>query len=329
MYAHMPIIRDIVYGAVAHGAGLNELCANLGIAAADLNDSDQRLNFKEAYKAWELALKSTGDSHLGLHLGESTNPSILGLVGHVMQSSASLLEAFKNVCQHSEIATNMFQYKIKEKGDQVILQFKPAPLWLSVSPGSARHATEQAMAGTLQVFYLLSRKRIYPKRTEFIFKRQVDVTEYHRVFQSPLIFKASFNQLVFDCSQLHVPVLSYDRSLHSVFEQMLKQKKEKQKGSISDRLRQLILGEFMGQVPALEILASRLNLTTRSLQRRLSDEGITFRALTIKIKNEVASQMLSSKNANVAEISYLLGYSESSAFSRAYKRWNKKTPKQK
>ena len=153
--------------------------------------------------------------------------------------------------------------------------------------------------------------------------------EYERVFQSPLQFKASFNQLIFFSSQLHVPVLSYDRSLLSVFEQMLTQKKKKQKENISDRLRQLILSEFMGQVPAIEILASRFNLTTRSLQRRLSHEGVTFRALTIKIKNEVASQLLSSKHANVAEISHLLGYSEASAFSRAYKKWNQKTPRPK
>lgn len=330
MHAHMPIIRDIVYGAVARGASLNDLCADIGIEPSQLNDSGQRLKFEEAYRTWECAFKLTRDPLLGLHIGESANPTILGLVGHLMQSSPDLLQAFQNVCIHAEVATDMFQYHLKQKGEQVFLQFRPAALWVNVSASSARHATEQAMAGTLQVFYLLSGHRVYPQLATFNYKRPsaAHAGEYERVFQSPVKFNAPASELIFSEHQLNIPVLSYDRSLLSVFERLLKEKKTKANPTWVQQLRQLILGEFSGQVPAIEILASRMNLTTRSLQRRLAEEGTTYREFTTAIKSEVASQLLAAQGSKVTQVAQLLGYSEASAFRRAYKQWNNKTPRQ-
>lgn len=323
----MPIIRDIVYGAAARGASLQELCRSLDIDVADLNDSEKRIDFKKAYKAWELAVKLTGDSLLGLHLGESTNPSILGLVGHLMQSSPDLLHAFKNVSVYSEVATTMFHYRVKEKKDEIILQFEPAALWIKLSPASARHATEQAMAGTLQVFRLLSGIAVYPRSATFNFKRREG--EYDRVFRAPVLFNSGANQLVFSSKQLQRPVISYDRSLYVVFNQLLKEKKNRSGATrVTDQLRHLVLSEFKGQVPSIEILASRLNLTTRSLQRRLSDEDTSFRVFIAEIKKELAIQFLSQPKTRVNEVASLLGYSESSSFRRAYKSWTQKTPRQ-
>ena len=329
MYAHMPIIRDIVYGAVARGVSLQQLCERLEINVADLNDSERRIDFKSAYRAWELAVQLTADPLLGLHLGESTNPSILGLVGHLMQSSPDLWHAFKKVSEYSEVATTMFHYRVKEKNDEVILQFDPASLWIKLSPQSARHATEQAMAGTLQVFRLLSGASVYPTSTTFQFRRKEDKLEYDRVFHSPVLFHSAFNQLVFTKAQLQLPVISYDRSLYAVFDQLLKERKTRAKTAcIADQLRHLILSEFKGQVPPVEILASRLNLTTRSLQRRLSDEHTSFRVVAAAIKKELAVQFLSQAKSRVNEVASLLGYSESSSFRRAYKSWAHKTPRQ-
>jgi len=163
MFAHMPIIRDIIYGAVARGADLNELCAKLDLSAYDLNDSDKKLDFKQAYLSWEFALKITSDPLLGLHIGESTNPSIMGLVGHLMQSSPTLKDAFQSVCQYGEVATDMFKYRMVQSREEIALRFEPHSIWVETSPTSARQAVEQAMAGTLHAFYLLGGKTVWPE----------------------------------------------------------------------------------------------------------------------------------------------------------------------
>jgi AraC-like DNA-binding protein len=322
MFAHMPIIRDIIYGAVARGADLGTLCDKLNLNPFDLNDSDQKIDFKPAYLSWEYALKMTADPLLGLHIGESTSPSIMGLVGHLMQSCSSLKTAFESVCDYSEIATDMFQYKMKQSGEEVSLQFEPHSVWMATSPISARQAVEQAMAGTLHAFFLLSGVRVYPERTNFSFRRNGYAKEYERVFKSPLHFQTKHNELIFHRSQLDIAVLSYDRSLFVVFDKLLKDKKAKESERVKDQLRRIIINEFKGQIPAIEILASQLHLTVRSLQRKLKEEGVSFRELSGRIRNEVASQLLNSKALKVKEVARLLGYSEASAFRRASKKWN-------
>jgi AraC-like DNA-binding protein len=328
MFAHMPIIRDIVYGAVARGADLQELCSRLNLPINELSNSDKKVHFETSYLTWEYAIKMTADSLLGLHIGESTNPSIMGLVGHLMQSCPDLLSAFKNVCHYSEVATDMFQYKVKENESKVILQFAPASPWISASPQSARQAVEQAMAGTLHVFYLLSGKVNLPAQVKFNYRKANDLREYERVFQSPLLFNAGVNELTFNRKQLEVPVLSYDRSLFSVFDRMLKEKKRKKNQNLSGQLKHMLLNDFRGQVPSIQILSSQLHLTTRSLQRRLKDEKTSYRQLAKEFQQEIASQLLHSRNTKVKEVSQLLGYSEVSAFRRAYKSWTNKTPSQ-
>lgn len=328
MYAHMPIIRDIVYGAVARGACLNKMCARIGIPPLALHDSEQRLGFEASIKSWNVAVEITGDPLLGLHLGESTNPWILGLVGHLMQSSPDLNVAFQKVCEHSEVATNMFRYKLQRKGDQVMLQFQPAAYWTNVSAATAKQAVDQAMAGTLQVFYLISGKRINPAHADITHKRSSHVHEYERVFASSITFSAPVNQLVFNARQLETPVMSYDRSLFAVFEKLIREQKSRKSETTVNRLHRIILEEFKGQVPQIEILASRLNMTTRSLQRRLADEKTTFRKFSDIIKKNVAQTLLSTKNSKVSQVADMMGYADASAFRRAHKRWSDKTPRQ-
>lgn len=321
MFAHMPIIRDIIYGAVARGASLNELLKKLHLESGDLNDSEKKLDFERAYLAWEHSLKLTKDPLLGLHIGGSSTPSILGLVGHLMQSAATMKQAFQSVCDYAEVATDMFTYELIEKKEEVILRFTPHALWIKISPSSAQQAVDQAMAGTLHVFHLLSGKSLYPKGVSFSSNRKPRV-EYEKVFQCALTFQSRWNEMIFNRTDLDQPVLSYDQSLFFVFDKMLKERKAKRNLSVKEELKQIILTDFKGKVPPIEILASKLNLTVRSLQRRLASEQISFRQLSTEIKKEVTTQLLTSKKVKLKEVAALLGYSEASSFRRASKKWS-------
>lgn len=285
----MPIIRDIVYGAASRGASLTQLCDKLGIDVADLDDSEKRVDFDTSARAWELAVKMTGDRLLGLHIGQSTNPSIMGLVGYLMQHSKTLLDAFRQVCKYSSVATNMFVYRIIERKDEVVLEYTPVAAWKQLYPGGARQAVDQAKAGTLNVFYLLSGKRVTPGRT------------------TP-------NQLIFNREQLLVKVERSDRSLYKVFEELVK-KRAKAK-TFGEEVKRLILNDFRGIVPPIEVVAVRLNVTVRTLQRRLSAEKTSFRRISLQIVREVGLRLLKtgSKRAQIASI---LGYSSARSFRRA------------
>jgi AraC-like DNA-binding protein len=96
--------------------------------------------------------------------------------------------------------------------------------------------------------------------------------------------------------------------------------------SLSDRVRQILMQEVPGGNPSLEWVASRLALSPRTLQRRLRDEGTTHVALLDDLRRDLAIGYLKEKRVPIGEIAFLLGFSEPSAFHRAFRRWTGSTP---
>lgn len=320
MFAHMPIIRDILYGAASHGAELKELCAALNITPDELTDSDKSVSFEQAYQAWELAVKHTRDPLLGLHLGETSTPSILGLIGHLMQSSKDLLTAYQQVCKHAALATDMFQYSLSMNGDQTIMFYQPAKTWMNVSPNSARQAVEQAMAGTLNVFHVLSGKKITPVLAEFVFPKPKATQEYERVLGS-VGFGKKQNALTFKTSDLKLPVISYDKSLFKLFDKIIREKHTtlNRKASLADNVRRILTEEFNGRIVPAELVATHLAMSVRTFQRKLKDEGVSYRELATDIRKNIAAQLLKKPGVRVQEVARMLGYSEASALRKALK----------
>lgn len=320
MYAHMPIIRDILYGAASRGANLTNLCKALNISIEELNDSDKSVDFETAYQSWELAVKDTHDSLIGLHLGETATPSILGLIGHLMQSSPDLLSAYQQVCKHAVLATDMFRYSIESSKEQIILRYEPARLWLKVSNTSARQAVEQAMAGTLNVFYLLSGKHIKPVQTEFSFSKHKSVAEYDRIFSSSLKFSSRRNVLIFNTTDLKAKVISYDKSLFALFDRIIGEKVERlmRKTSLSDQVRRILTQEFKGQIVSAGVLTAHMGMSVRTFQRKLHEEGTSYRELSTNLRKELAFLLLK-KDSSMQDVARMLGYSEASALRKALK----------
>ncbi len=326
----MPIIRDILFGAANKGASLVDLCTTLNISLEELNDSENYLDFDRAYKTWEEATRATRDKFLGLHLGESTHPSILGLIGHLMLSSPNLEEAFKRVCQHGKLATDMFVYDWKKSKENFILTFQPADLWLKISEKSARQAVEQAMAGTLNVFRLLAGKSIFPVSVTFQFAKPKELYEYERIFKSEIQFSADLNQLIFSVHDLATPVVSYDKSLYALFDQLLEARSASLAGksNFADQVSDYLLKKFRTQIPSVEVISSSMNMTPRTFQRKLREAGESYRGLSARLRKEMALKLIRNSEHKMEEIAEMLGYSEASSFRRAFKGWTDTQPSQ-
>jgi AraC-like DNA-binding protein len=328
MFAHMPIVKDILIGAQKYGANLHAMCKALDINPYDLHNSEIAVPFEKATRAWDVALEHTGNSLLGLHLGEQTSPSILGLVGHLIQNCHNLEDAFRSVCTNNALFTDIFIYTMESSGSTVILRYQPIDAWVKTYNLSSRQAVEQALAGTINVFQLLTGKRNVPLMVTIAYPHPKDSSEYERVFQTSIKFDADANTLVFSKEQMVTPIISYDESLLSLFNQLIEKKlaQLQSKNGIDDLVRNEILTTFKGQLPSLEVMASRLNMTPRSLQRRLEEHQLTYRHLTNSLGKEISATLLRNKNAKVAEVAYALGYTDPRAFQRAFKSWTGMSP---
>jgi AraC-like DNA-binding protein len=121
------------------------------------------------------------------------------------------------------------------------------------------------------------------------------------------------------------PIISYDKSLYSFFNLLLAEKQQAlaQQRSISEEIKEVLLRQFGGQIPPIEVVAAHMNMSLRTFQRRLAEEKITFRQVTNELRKELAFSLLDNCHFKKADVAQLLGYADLSSFQRAFKNWTK------
>jgi AraC-like DNA-binding protein len=125
-----------------------------------------------------------------------------------------------------------------------------------------------------------------------------------------------------------VPVTNADERLCRYLDQLAAEALDAlgPEGSFVDRVRRAIWSDLSGGHPCLAQTASTLGVSTRTLQRRLREEGTTFAALLDVFRREMSTRLLRDKSLAVYEVAFLLGYSDPSAFYRAFRRWQGASP---
>ncbi len=325
----MSVIRDIVYGAAQYGAAAKNICAAAGISIDDLNKQELKATFTQGHLVWQEAVEQTGDELLGLHIGANTTTSIVGLVGHLMQSSGTLAQAYENLSQYTAIITDMFSYKPVLDNETFCLYLEPNAYWQEHFPQTARQATEQAIAGAINVCKLLTGRNLVANRVELTIQKPNNSREYERVLNTKVLFNQSHNRVVFDAIVANLPILGYNEDLLTLFKKLSEEvlQKADNQPTFTNSLKKIITQQFYNRIPQLEEVAAYMNITARTLQRRLQQEGTSFQKISDEFKQELAIRLLSLNKYTVNETAYMLGYTEPAVFRRAFKRWTGKTPK--
>jgi AraC-like DNA-binding protein len=153
---------------------------------------------------------------------------------------------------------------------------------------------------------------------------------YAEVFGTPVSFSARQNALFFHRRYLDFPIVQGEDSLSKMLETYPAEllKLNPSNASISSRVRLLIGTDFQREMPSLQDVADRLHMTTPTLHRRLREQGTSFQQLKDKCRKDAAVTYLSSGNYTTSQLAELLGFSDSSTFHRAFKKWTGKTPQE-
>ncbi|SDD50502.1 Helix-turn-helix domain-containing protein [Dyadobacter soli] len=330
MYGTARVLRYIVYSAVEKGADLGRLCAAMGIRPGELNEAEKRLEgLKPIIGLWTEVLASTGDPAFGLRIGHTNNPAIFGALGYLMQSCRNIREAYSEVVKFQQTVSGWVSYEVVF-GKELELIFKVHPLWEQASPETARQAVEMAIGGVLNYFYILTGTKRYPLRAELAYQSPLPRSEYEQLLKCPVSFGKAQNRVILEGNLAEMPLISADESLYASFAKILRDKcaASGQSARFSEQVKTVITRDFGGKIPALEIIAAHMNLSDRSFQRRLQQDGETYRSLGASMKKELAVNLLQNTNATVHAISEVLGYTEPSAFHRAFKNWTQTSPAQ-
>lgn len=328
LWVAMPIIRTIVLFAGQGPQAVATICASAGLTVEDLDNGEMLLSLEQNCAAMDAALHISGDPQLGLHVGEQTTASVLGLTGHVMQCSKDALTALQNVQQFTSAFSRLYEFRLELKGSEAIYHCEPVQVWVDMSPETARHSVDIAFAAVPNILQLLTGRRIRPLRASYRFLRIADLSEHERVLGCRPSFGQDANCIVFSAQDLQAPIVGYNPQLNTMLKDLLDAQMRRQDGggSFQGKVREVILRNLQVTFPPLEAIADILHMTPRAVQRRLQEEETTFRLVSDALKEEIARNLLSNHNLSISEIALKLGYGEVSSFHRAFKQWVGKTP---
>ncbi|HZF65342.1 MAG TPA: AraC family transcriptional regulator [Chitinophagaceae bacterium] len=328
LWVSMPILRNIVLGAARNPDTLERICSQGGITTADLDNPDLRLSLEQNCALMDAALQLSGDPHLGLHIGERTTAGVLGIAGHLMESSEDLLTALQYLQQYTASFTVICHFGIKVAGDNAIYTCEPIPIWNDLSPETARQSVDIAFSGALHILRLLTGLPVQPTRAQYRYPRIKDASEHERILGCRPTFNQPSNALLFTKQDLQHRIIGYNRELNNILIKLLEQKlQEAEENGFVRRVKTIILEGSPVSFPTLETVAAHMHLSPRTLQRKLQEEETSFRAISDSVKEELARNFLSSTNRTVSQIADRLGYTEQAAFQRAFRQWTGKTPK--
>ena len=310
--------------AAARGLNANSLYHGVGLKPTILNDPDARIPFAQIVALYEHAAALTGDDAFGLHIGEHVDPTVFDVLGYSVINSPTFGAALDRVVRYNFIWTNGSCFTVEGSDGHTKISY----IYLDESLHEHRHDAEMTLAALAVLGRRFTDVDWSPGEIRFQHQKPSDTFEHERIFQCPILFGASTNDLIFDSSYLKLAIVKADANLCALLDRHANEllARYPREDSLVERVRALLKDELNGGDASLEFCAARLGMSARTLQRRLRALGTSHHELLDEMRRELAVRYLREPGIAVCEVAYLLGFSESSAFHRAFKRWTGATP---
>lgn len=296
-----------------------------GLNLPALEDPDRRVAAEVHYKLWEHAEQVTADPAVGLHAGQVIDPERMGLVGHVFFNCDTLGEAVTQYVRLHSLINESVNLSFEQIGEQAVLT------WQADSP---EHYCRQDMDRTLAAALCRTRHFICPdiqaEWAEIAHPRPEYACEYEELFAGPVTFGASATRLAFNSRHMSHPIPHRNRYIHSAVLRQVNRllARLQTRRSFGRKIHRLISRQMSTDKIDADTLAKQCHMSRQTLYRRLKKEGLGFHELVEQVRKDKALRYVASDYYALGEIAFLLGFSEQSAFSRAFKRWTGMTPAQ-
>lgn len=293
-----------------------------GITLDHIQDRNARLKHKGNTRFWQVAEKVTNDQYIGLHVAEHI-PLYRGQVlEYLFLSSQTFGEGLKRALNFQKLLSDVSQSTLVVEGDEARLS-----LDTTLGEHVDHHFIECSMFGVIRFFKSITDEHFQVRRVELIFDEPFNKAEYERVFGCGVNFRQLKNSIVFNASVLNFQSQHAEPELINLHQKVAEAHLAKiEKQDLIYRIRQVLSERLDKQEVSLELVAEALSMSPRTLRTQLSALNTNFNQVLREHRTLLAKRLLERTEQSVGEICYLLGFSEVSAFYRAFKRWTGMTP---
>ncbi len=268
----------------------------------------------------------TGNSFFGLQTGALLRLPHYAVYGVGLLSCRDVREAVSQVMRYESLAHDLGRSELVEA--QPFAEYRWHSPWLSQLP--CRQLPESVFAGIAVFVRWLLNAPVTATAVEFTHEAPRDCDIYEVIFRCPVRFNAPFNRIIFAASILDQPLPHADPSvqqaLRSHADSLLAARAQQQEPELLQQLRRLLTDRLARGDVKLATLAKDMAMSTRTLQRQLERLDTSFQQQLDRTRQELAQRYLRDVKLSLTEVAFLLGYSEQSAFTHAFREWFEMTP---
>ncbi len=304
------------------GVDPERILKNVGLDPAVLDNPDNFISYAHYRQLLVEAVEATGCERFGLLISKMLGPQSLGVVGFSMQQSPdfgtalSVLSQFFHLHdQHGTITVDLLKDRFR------VSHNIPDP----EVPGSIQALDVSAAAGH-NLFNTLMGENICALRYEFPYPRPADISAYAFLEAQELVFDTQNLGIVIDRKYLEAPIAHHDPNMANLLCEYMGTLDNRAGDVLANKIKLIVKDMLSTGECSLKAVAELFKITPRTLQNRLKHEHTSFHNIMEDVRKELALHYLRSSQMDLTKIALLIGYSDSSAFSRSFRRWYSKTP---
>lgn len=322
-------IEPVIYARIfldvlaEHGVRASDVLEGTGLSPVDLADPKNLMTIAQQIRIYANIEQLSTHPAIGLLQGQQIKPHHHGVWGYAMQTAAYLGQAIRIFNQYFDVAGPIARQIMQIDGG--VARWISRDILLE-EPGR-RVAIEEMISGNYTLCQHLSDGKFKLQELRLDYPQPPGHEFYDDLFQCPVLFDQNMIEMRFDASLLNLKLKFADPETERICEKQCRQLLERlgRTGDIVDRVRQIIY-ESSCDRRDVDAIASKLCMSSRTLRRHLTNANTSFRAVLNEVRQALAVDYLGGTDLSVDEISFLLGYSETSNFRHAFKQWTGESP---
>jgi AraC-like DNA-binding protein len=309
-----------------------EHALNEGMTTEDFKDLPIPLSYLKDIKAVPadnfFELHEILDQALGpgfsVRVGQEMKMDDYGVLGLSWKTCSKAGEIFERCERYFHLLSNTYVFKVEKEGE-----ISKVYLFREAYRRGVELSNEATFSATVIVLQAMTETDMAPLSISFKHGPPKDLKNYHEAFQCPILFNQAHNFMVYRTTDLETRTAKADISINKF---LVERVEEETKGmeissiKIVADVEVLIKDALPSGIPSILQVGEHMGMSSRTLTRRLSEGGITFRDLVKQTQEKLSKELLKNTSDTVSEIAFQTGFSEQSAFSRAFKRWTGQSP---
>lgn len=314
----------IVRALEAHGVDGQRIARDAGIDPDLARAPDGRVPRAAHTRLWQLAVEATGDPCFGLEASRFATQTTFHALGYAVLASATLREAFERIIRYRRLIGDVVELSLEDVDDRTRFIID-----VSAPPGVPYEAVDAFTSMCVRLARMLcGRRNLDPVAVMLERPEPTPSDAFHRLFRAPVTFSQRQNVLEFMRTDLDAPLPSANAELARNNDQVVVSYLARlESASVSSRVLAALVQALPDGPPSKAAIARQLGMSPRNMQRYLADEGTSYKSLLNDARVDLARNYVREARLSVTEMAFVLGFADTSTFSRAFKRWTGMSPR--